>query len=156
VLPLARRLAEAHDAELILAHVVPAPELTEVGPLDAEDLELRERLLRRNERVAGEYLDRLRARLAETGARVRSLVLRGGDARSRLARAIEREGVDLVVLSAQGHSARADVPLGNVTAYLVAHAVAPLLIVRRAAAVAKHRAPRAAREDVRLPSQATP
>src|SRR5690606_17252549 len=56
VLPLAARLGAAHGAELILAHVVPVPELTEVGPLEAEGLELRERLIRRNERVAQDYL----------------------------------------------------------------------------------------------------
>jgi len=156
VLPLARRLAEAHGAELILAHVVPVPELTETGPLDADDLDLQERLIRRNERVANEYLDRLRENLADSEAPVRALVLRGGDVRSRLARLIAEEGVDLVVLSAHGHSARADVSLGSVTAYLVAHAQTPLLIVRRRAAASKRRVARAGREDVRLPSQSTP
>jgi nucleotide-binding universal stress UspA family protein len=156
VVPLARRLAEAHGAELILAHVVPVPELTETGPLDTEDLELQERLIRRNERVANEYLDRLRATLAGSQAPVRALVLRGGDARSRLMRLIVEEGVDLVVLSAHGRSARADVPLGSVTAYLVAHAQTPLLIVRRRPAPSMRRVARAGREDVRLPTQATP
>lgn len=156
VLPLARRLAEAHGAELVLAHVVPVPELTETGPLDADDLELQERLIRRNERVANEYLDRLRAKLADSEAPVRAIVLRGGDARRRLARLIAEEGVDLVVLSAHGRSARADVALGSVAAYLVAHAETPLLIVRRRAAAAMRRMARAGREDVRLPSQATP
>src|SRR5664280_2478234 len=51
-LPLALRLAKAEGAELLLAHVVPVPELTEVGPLEAGDLELRGQLVRRNERVA--------------------------------------------------------------------------------------------------------
>jgi nucleotide-binding universal stress UspA family protein len=48
VLPLAVQLAKAQGAELLLAHVVPVPELTEIGPLDADDLELRERLVQRN------------------------------------------------------------------------------------------------------------
>lgn len=155
VLPLARRLAEAQGAELLLAHVVPVPELTEIGPIDAEALELRERLVRRNERVANRYLDRLRATLADSEAPVRALVLRGGDARSRLARLIAEEGVDLVVLSAHGRTARADVPFGSITAYLVDHAVTPLLIVRRRTAVAIRRVTTAEQEGVRLPSQAT-
>lgn len=145
VLPIARRLAEAYDAELLLAHVVPVPELTEIGPLDAEDLDLREQLARRNERVANEYLDRLRGQLASSHARVRVLVLRGGDARSRLVRVIAEQEVDLVVLSAQGRTARADVPLGSVTAYLVAHATKPMLIVRRPAAISTRRQARADR-----------
>jgi nucleotide-binding universal stress UspA family protein len=156
VIPLARRLAEAHHAELILAHVVPVPELTQTGPLDADDLELQNRLIRRNARVANEYLDRLRATLADSQVPVRVLVLGGGDARSRLARLAVEEGVDLVVLSAHGRSARADVPLGSVTAYLVTHAPMPLLIVRRRAAASTRPVARVGQEDVRLPSQATP
>jgi nucleotide-binding universal stress UspA family protein len=156
VIPLAERIAASQGAELLLAHVVPVPELMEIGPLDAEALELRTRLVRRNERVANEYLDRLRGQLAGSQTSVRALVLHGGDARSRLARLIADEPVDLVVLSAHGRSARADVPLGSVAAHLVAHAAAPLLIVRRRPAAAMRRVAPADRESVRLPSQATP
>lgn len=157
VLPLATRLAVAHGAELILAHVVPVPELTEIGPLDAEDLELQERLVRRNERVAREYLDRLRARLAESGLSLRALVIRGGDVASRLARLITDEAVDLVVLSSHGRSCRSEVPCGSVAAYLITHAETPLLIVRQRPASPMQRvSPVRERASVRLPSQATP
>ena len=130
-LPLALRLANAESAELLLAHVVPVPELTEVGPLEAGDLELRGQLVRRNERVAHDYLDQIRARMVKGGISARTLVLCDGDVRSRLARAIVDEAVDLVVLSAQGRSGHSDVPFGSVAAYLIAHAVAPLLIMCR-------------------------
>jgi nucleotide-binding universal stress UspA family protein len=156
VIPLAKRIATTQAAELVLAHVVPVPEVIETGPLDSETLELRERLVRRNERVASEYLDRLRAQIADPEISVRTLVLRGGDARGRLARLIVDEAVDLVVLSAHGRSARADVSLGSVAAHLVAHAAAPLLIVRRRPAAAMSRVAGAEREGARLPSQATP
>jgi nucleotide-binding universal stress UspA family protein len=155
VIPLAERIAVSQGAELLLAHVVPVPELIEIGPLDADSLELRERLVRRNERVAGEYLDRLRGQLAGSEVTVRPLVLHGGDARGRLARLIVDERVDLVVLAAHGRSGRSDAPLGSVAAHLVAHAEAPLLIVRQHAAAAMRRVSPAAREGVRLPSQAT-
>jgi len=151
VVPFALRLAETHRAELLLAHVVPALELTQFGPPDAEDLELRERLMRRNERVGGQYLDRLRAQIASADVELRSLVLRGGDARSRLAGVITEEEIDLVVLSARGHTSRLDAALGSVTSYLVAHAGVPLLIVRRYAAASRH----ANGRDLRLPSQAS-
>jgi nucleotide-binding universal stress UspA family protein len=156
VIPLAKRVAVAQGAELVLAHVVPVPVLIEMGPLDSETLDLRERLVRRNERVANEYLDRLRARLAGGELSIRALVLRGGDARGRVARLIVDEAVDLVVLAAQGRGARADVSLGSVAAHLVARAEVPILIVRRRPAAARHRAALPAREDARLPSQSTP
>jgi nucleotide-binding universal stress UspA family protein len=156
VVPLAMRLAEANGAELILSHVVPRPELTEIGPPDADDRDLQERLVRRNERVANEYLDRLRARFANRDAPVRALVLRGGDVRSRLARLIGDEDVDLVVLSAHGRGARADVPLGSVATYLVAHTEVPLLIIRQPAATMARREAAQDRQEVRLPSQTRP
>lgn len=156
VIPLATRIAASQGAELVLAHVVPVPEVIETGPLDPETLDLRERLVRRNERVANEYLDRLRAQLAGSEVSVRTLVLRGGDARGRVARLIADEAMDLVILSAHGRTARADVSLGSVAAHLVAHAEAPLLIVRRRPAAAMRRVARTEREVARLPSQATP
>lgn len=156
VIPLAKRLAAAQGAELLLVHVVPVPELTEIGPPDSEARELRERLVHHNERIANAYLDRLRAQLADSEIPARTLVLRGGDARSRLARVIADEAVDLVVLSAHGRSARADVSLGSMAAHLVARAEVPHLIVRRRPAVAVRRVTRSDGEDARLPSQATP
>jgi nucleotide-binding universal stress UspA family protein len=130
VLPLAVRVAGSVAAELVVAHVVPRPGLTEVGPLDAEDLELRERITRRNVRVATAYLDRLRARFGASGPVPRMIVLRDGDVRTRLHRLCEDEAVDLVVLSSHGQTGRASVPYGSVTADLVVHSPVPLLIVR--------------------------
>jgi nucleotide-binding universal stress UspA family protein len=156
VLPIARRVAEAQGAELLLAHVVPVPELTEIGPLDSYDVELRSRLVRRNEEVGNAYLDRLRAKLCGDGVPVRTAVLGGSDVRSCLAGWIAEQDVDLVVLSAQGRSAPADVPLGAVASHLVMQAKTPLLILRRPAALSIHPMTTPDREDVRLPSQAAP
>ena len=128
--PLAGRVAASVAAELLVAHVVPGPGLTEVGPPDAEDVELRERIAQRNLRVATTYLDGLRARFAITGSPPRTIVVRDGDVRTSLERLVEDESVDLVVLSSHGHTGRAGVPYGSVTADLVLHSSVPLLIVR--------------------------
>lgn len=132
VLPLAARLAKAADAELLLAHVVPMPELTETRPLEPEDLLLRRRVVERNEETARAYLERMRASLAGRGLRVRVLSLRGDDVRVTLARLIDTEAADLVVLSARGHggSRHDDMRYGSVASYLMTHSTAPLLIVR--------------------------
>jgi nucleotide-binding universal stress UspA family protein len=129
VLPLAVQLAAAAQAELLLAHIVPVPELTGVGH-EREDVELRERLLLRNERFACGYIDGLRRRLMPQEVAVRTVVLRGDDVRDCLARLIAEEHADMVVLSAHGQSGRCDLPYGSVAAHLVEHATAPLLIAR--------------------------
>ena len=128
--PLAARVAASAAAELLIAHVVPGPGLTEIGPPDAEDVDLQDRITRRNERIAMAYLDRLRAQFATIGPPLRTIVVRDGDVRTRLERLVEDEAVDLVVLSSHGHTGRASVPYGSVTADLVLHSSVPLLIVR--------------------------
>jgi nucleotide-binding universal stress UspA family protein len=129
-LPVAERIASAHHAELVIAHVVPVPELTQAGPLDAEDLELTDRLRRRNERVARLYLDRLRGQIGDRAPAPRMLLLQGGDVAIRLASLTETEQVDLIVMSAHGQSARTNTPCGSATDNLIARSSVPLLIVR--------------------------
>lgn len=135
VMPIARRLAHALGAELLLVHVVPVPELTQVGPLEAEDLALRDRVVERNTRVGQAYIERIRGQVIEKGLRVRALTVRGEDVRSSLAQLIGAEGVDLVILSARGHGGNRlpDVPYGSVAAYLMTHSSTPMLIVRSVA-----------------------
>jgi nucleotide-binding universal stress UspA family protein len=130
VLPIATRLAKVHDADLLIAHVTPAPELTKVGPLTAQDLELEQRVNARNERVARSYLDQIRARVSEAGVPARTVISRSGDARTGLARLVKRESVDLVVLSAYGRRGPRDIPCGSVAAHLLTHVTAPLLVFR--------------------------
>lgn len=129
-LPVALRLAEAQPAEIFLIHAVPEPELTEVGPLEAEDIELRARLLRRNERVARSYLDRVRARITGRGVPVQILLLCGGDARYLLMRAFIDQRADLVVMASHGHGGHVDIPLGGVASHMIAQIPMPLLLIR--------------------------
>lgn len=132
VLPMAVRLAKANDAELILAHVVPEPELTEIGPLEPEDLQLAARVVERNEHAALTYLARIKAYLADNGVRVRTVTRRGDDARASLIALIGTEAADIVILSARGHGGRhhAEQRYGSMSAYLMAQSPVPLLIMR--------------------------
>jgi nucleotide-binding universal stress UspA family protein len=159
VLPLAVQIARTHGAELILAHVVPVPELTRIGPLSREDLDLEERLVRRNWEVGHAYLERVRSRLAEPGLRVRTVLARDTDPRRELVHLVEREHADLVVLSAHGGSGRVEEPCGSVAAHLLAHCATPVLVVReRRRAVAHRRGPVANHRhvSVRMPALAVP
>jgi nucleotide-binding universal stress UspA family protein len=160
VLPVAIRIARAHAAELIVAHVVPVPELTRIGPLTSDDLELEQRVLRRNEAVGRAYLDRLRARAAASAVRVRSVLSHGSDVRGELLRIVAHEHVDLVVLSAHGRSGRIAEPCGSVAADLLAHCTIPVLVIRERQRVAGARRLDASaarrRASVRMPALAGP
>lgn len=132
VIPLAVRVAQSTAAELVLVHVVPAPELTEPRPLGAEDMDLRRQVIERNERTARNYLDRLRKQLSVQGVRVRVVMTHGDNAGTALAQIIAAEAADLVIISARGHGScqHSDVRYGNVTSYLMTHAAMPMLITR--------------------------
>jgi nucleotide-binding universal stress UspA family protein len=158
-IPPAIEIARAHGAELVLAHVVPVPELTHVGPLSAEGHELERRLTLRNEEVGRAYLERVATRVAEAGVAVRTVLARDTDARGELVRILARERVDLLVLSAHGRSARIDEAYGSVAAHLLAHSTAPVLIVREPQrSAAQRRDPLAERRSARgrLPALAAP
>ncbi len=132
IMPLAVRVARATGAELILAHVVPAPELTETHPLEPEDLELRRRVLARNELTARYYLDRLCRHVTTQGPRVRVVLKHGDNVCTSLARMVAAEAADLVIMSARGHSncCHDDVRYGHVSSYVMSHATIPVLVIR--------------------------
>jgi nucleotide-binding universal stress UspA family protein len=157
VLPLVDRLARHHGSEILLAHVVPVPQLTRVGPLTSDDVYLEQRLVERNERVATDYLTRLRARLSERHESVRTILAHDDEVRGGLLRIIEYERADLVVLSGHGSTGRTELPFGSVTGHLVEHGTTPLVIVRES--LHRTRRPPIAKSregTVRLPPQASP
>jgi nucleotide-binding universal stress UspA family protein len=129
VLPIAARIARAHGAELILVHVVEEPQPTALLNA-AEDMALAQELATRLESHARRYLDHLRDQLAREGASVRALVIRHLDGRQVLLELAQKEQADLVVLSAHGATCNAARPFGNVTAHLLAHSAASLLVLQ--------------------------
>jgi len=131
VLPLAIRIARKHDAELILVHMVPEPEIVETGPVDKEARDLMEQMLRYNEQKARAYLDRLQARLHSDSLAIRTLVESDGDPRERLLTLSSRLDADLIVMSAHGRTGMVGMPCGNIARHIATHARIPLLMVRQ-------------------------
>lgn len=132
VLSLATRLAQAHGAELVLAHAVPRHQLTRAGPAppSAVDLELERRLVERNEGIGRGYLEQLRARLMSAGISTRTVVERDGEVRADLLRVVAREQPDIIVLSTCGSSGHVERVAGTVAMHLLTHATRPLLLAR--------------------------
>ncbi|MBW2230956.1 MAG: universal stress protein [Deltaproteobacteria bacterium] len=128
--PMAARIAASQNAELLLVHVVSVPEITRIGPLDAEGAELERRLSEHNRRLASVYLDRLRTRTSQQTSGVRAIVTGDETARAGLERLIREQEVDLVVMSAHGLTGRTDCHCGSVTEYALMHATTPLLVIR--------------------------
>ncbi len=130
VLPVAERIARFYRSEFLLLHVVPTPEIGMPAHATGTIQDLAAELERANWAAAEAYIGELRARMAVEGLEVRTLILRDADVREALIHAPEREGADLVVLAAHGHTGSCDVPYGSHARHLVAHGSIPLLLIQ--------------------------
>lgn len=127
VLPLATRLAQQSQADLLLAHIVARPDMVNRHTLTSEDSALIEQITGRNLAAATDYLAQLQQRLPpETQTRL----LVGDNVIASLHDLIEQEKVDLLVLSAHGHSGDSQRPFGNVATNFITYGRVPLLIVQ--------------------------
>ena len=131
VLPFAVRIARKYGAELLLVHVIAKPEIMMAGLDDAEANDFGMKLSRFNEQNARAYLDRMQSRLASGGIAVRSIVEKEGDVRERLLQLAERQGADLIVMSARGKGAIHNMSCGNVARHIAGHTRWPLLLIRQ-------------------------
>jgi len=129
VLPTAVRIARENHAELLLALAVREPTATAILRAP-EDLAIAEDLARRIEVGGKRYLEDLRGQLVREGAIVRTLVLRSTDDKQALLELSEKEGSDLIIASAHGSTCNPKVTFGGVTAYLLTHARASLLVLQ--------------------------
>lgn len=122
-------LAQAADAELVLAHVVQVPETVE-EPQSAELRDAAEQLVRLNRRAATQHLGDVRAQLNGPRLRVRTRIETAENVPEALAALAESEQADLVVLTAHGASVSMGQLYGAIAARLLGDARRPLLIAQ--------------------------
>ena len=128
VLPLAMALARAHDAEMILAHVVPEPEMPRRLPPSADDLAVAAQLTERNRLEGERYLGELRVRFVDQTVRVGTRIV-VASRRARAIRAMADEAdVDLVMVCAHGRTGDARERYGSVAARLLEESGRPLIV----------------------------
>ncbi len=127
VLPLAATLASHHSSQLVLAHIVSKPEMPRRAPLTREDIALTNQVTERNRQEATRYLDQLKSRLPMDA---RIIMMDSDNVIASLHELVEREEIDLVLLSAHGYSGGAKWPYGSVTISFIAYGTTPLLILQ--------------------------
>lgn len=120
-------LARFYDSQLLLAHLVCKPEMLSRTPLSPAETELVNQLTTRNLQEATRYLEQIRSR-STAGVILRLHISEGNNA--ELHNLVELEEVDLVVLSAHGHSGQTKWPYGSVALNFIVYGTIPLLIVQ--------------------------
>ena len=127
VLPLATALAQQHGCLLILAHIVRKPELPHLVPLKEEDILLADNLVERNRIEAEGYLKGIQTRLP-VESEVHLVV--STNITESLHSMVDKEQVDLVLLSAHVFSGIRHRPFGNTALNFIAYGNTPLLVVQ--------------------------
>lgn len=127
VLPMAAALAGAHNAELLLAHVVTRPEVPHREPLSQNVVDLVDQLTEYNRTEATHYLDDLQGQLAHD---VRTRLLIDDNAPETLHELVSQENVDLVMLGAHGYSGVSRWPYGSMVLNFLVYGSTPLLIMQ--------------------------
>jgi nucleotide-binding universal stress UspA family protein len=130
ILPLATALSRAHDAEIILAHVVPEPEMPRRLPPSGEDLAIASTLTERNRVEAERYLGELRDRLVEQKLRITTRIVVSSQRAQAVRGMADEAGVDLVMVSAHGRTGDAREQYGSVATRLLEQSHRPILVLQ--------------------------
>jgi nucleotide-binding universal stress UspA family protein len=130
ILPVAVALARAHDAEVILAHVVPEPELPRRMPPSSDDVALARRLTERNRLESENYLRNVSNDLSAQGIRVQTNAIVSTRRPHAILELADREAVDLIIACAHGATGSANDRYGSTVAHLIQRSSRPIIVLQ--------------------------
>jgi len=130
ILPLAIRLSQFYNAQLILATVVPKPQLVYRLLPSVDDIELAACLADRNYRVACHYFEQLHSEFSLLGIDLQSRLVVSDNLTASLHDLVEQEEPDLVMLVAHGHSGERRWPYGSIASSFIAYGTTSLMIMQ--------------------------
>ena len=130
VLPIVAPLARFHKSQIQIVHVVKTPEMARHMPPAQEDIDLSNRIVARNREEALHYLDQVKLRSPLAGIDVQAHLIVSDNATVALHELVDREQIDMVVLSAHGYSGNNQWPYGSMVNNFILYGKVPLLIVQ--------------------------
>ena len=130
VLPVITQLANFHKSQIHLAQVVQTPEMARQMPLVREDIELSERVVKRNREEAERYLEQLKSRSYLEGITVQTHLIASDNAAAAIHQLAGQEQIDLVALSAHGYSGNHQWPYGSMVNNFILYGRVSMLIVQ--------------------------
>ncbi len=123
-------LAEAHDADLVLAHVLRPPGVCTALPLGVDDRAAVDAYAHVARRHAEAYLDARAHDACPDGRPATLRLVEDPDPVTALHAIADEEAVDLVVAAAHGRTGSRRRPYGSTVAHLVAYGATPLYVVQ--------------------------
>ncbi len=128
ILPLAKSICAAQGSKIFLAHIVEEPTLPRQTPVSEEDQALIEKIVNKNLDEAKKYLKNLQEQF--DGENVDIILESSQKPTVALHNAIDREKIDLVLLSAHGYSGENRWPYGKIALNFIAYGTTPLIIIQ--------------------------
>jgi nucleotide-binding universal stress UspA family protein len=130
ILPVAIRLAQFYNAQLILATVIRKSELVYRLPPSHADIELAARIADRNYRNACHYFEQLHSQFSLLGIDLQSRLVVSDNMTASLHDMVEQENPDLVMLVAHGYSGERRWPYGSIATSFITNGATALLIMQ--------------------------
>jgi nucleotide-binding universal stress UspA family protein len=126
-LPIATELAQFHQARLVLAHIIHRPNIIQRVPPTPEDQEMLNQVIERSQQAAQTYMEQFQGRLpVEFDAALKV----SNNVTHSLHEMVEEHEIDLMVLSAHGHSADPQRSFGNVSTGLIEYGTKPMITIQ--------------------------
>lgn len=128
ILPLAKSICEVQGSRIFIAHIVEEPKLPRQTPLSDEVEALIEELREINISEAEKYINNIKEQFPQE--KVESIIESSKQPTVALHNIIDREKIDLVLLSAHGYSGENRWPYGKIALNFIAYGTTPLIIVQ--------------------------
>jgi len=128
VLPLAKSISAAHESKIFLTHIVEEPKLPKQTPLSDDDRNMVSRLSEINTDESEKYLNSLADQFKDQD--VEMIIESSNKPTIALHNIVDREKINLVLLSAHGYSGENRWPYGNIALNFIVYGTTPLLIIQ--------------------------
>jgi nucleotide-binding universal stress UspA family protein len=130
VLPMVALLARFCKSQVQVVHVVKTPEMARHLPSMPEDIDLSTRIVMRNQEEALRYLNQVQYHSPLAGTDVKTHLIVSNNAALTIHELVDREQIDIVVVSAHGYSGISQWSYGSLVNNFIQYSKVPLLIVQ--------------------------
>ena len=128
ILPLAKSICSAQDSKVFLTHIIEEPRLPRQTPIGDEVKKIITQLREINLKEASTYMAQLKEQFDPENVEI--IIETSEKPSIAMHNIIDREQIDLVMLSAHGYSGESRWPYGKIALSFIAYGTTPLLIVQ--------------------------
>lgn len=128
ILPLAKSICEAQNSIAFITHIIEEPNLPKQTPISDEIKALIDQLREINLEESKKYLDQIKEQFRPNN--VETIIESSEKPSIAMHNIIDREQVDLVLLSAHGHSGESRWPYGKIALSFIVYGTTPLIIIQ--------------------------